>query len=162
VIHCTNDRMVLTEMAHGHTYRLFAAVGATTAAAYLGLVFASVLLLEKSGLPHFVQVSMQAVGVLTPIGVAVWWIYKKLRPNYSARTARKGAMAFALFTLVSWGVAFPLSTLSRAALGDWAGSHFFGLISAFVGVATMTALLSLVPCAFMLWIDRHDGEAQAE
>jgi len=107
------------------TYRLFAIVGAATAAAYLGLVFASVLLLEKSGLPHFVQVSMQVVGVLTPIGVAVWWIYKKLRPDYPARTARKGAMAFAVFTLVSWGVAFPLSTLSGAALGDWAGSYFF-------------------------------------
>lgn len=71
-------------------------------------------------------------------------------------------MAFAVFTLVSWGVAFPLSTLSGAALGDWAGSHFFGLVGAFVGVATMTALLSLIPCALTLWIDRHDGEAQAE
>jgi hypothetical protein len=152
----------MAEMAHGHTYRLFATVGATTAAAYFGLTFASVLLLEKSGLPHFVQVSMQAVGVLTPIGVAVWWIYKKLRPDYSARTARKGALAFAVFMPVSWGVAFPLSTLTGAYSEGLARVPFFGLAGAFVGVVILTAVLSLVPCAFMLWIDRHDGEAQAE
>ncbi len=144
------------------TYRLFAIVGAATSAANFGLVFASVVLLQQPGLPSLVRVPVQAVMVLTPIGIAVWWIFKKLRPNYSARTARKGAMAFAVFTLVSWGVAFPLSTLSGAALGDWAGSHFFGLVGGFVGVVIMTALLSLVPCALTLWIDRHDGEAQAE
>jgi len=141
------------------TYRLFAIIGAATAAAYFGLVFASVPLLQKPGLPRLVRVPVQAVMVLTPIGVAAWWIFKKLQPNYSARTARKGAIAFAVFTPVSWGVAFPLSTLSGAALGDRAGSHFFGLVGAFVGVVTMTALLSLVPCAFTLWIERHDGEA---
>ena len=84
--------------------------------------------------------------------------FKKLRPNYSARMARKGAIAFGVFMPVSWGVAFPLSTLSGAALGDRAGIHFFGLVGAFVGVVTVTALLSLVPCAFTLWVDRHGGE----
>jgi hypothetical protein len=154
--------MVLAEMTRSlvrTTYRLFAMVGAATSAVYCGLVFASVPLLQKPGLPRLVQVPMQAVMVLTPIGVAAWRIFEKLRPNYSARTARKGAIAFALFTPVSWGVAFPLSTLSGAALGDWAGIHFFGLVGAFVGVVTMAALLSLVPCAFTLWIERHDGEA---
>lgn len=141
------------------TYRLFAMVGAATSAVYFGMVLASLPLLQKPGLPRFVQLSIQAVMVLTPIGVAVWWIFKKLRPNYSARTVRKGAIAFGVFMPVSWGVAFPLSTLLGAAVGDWAGIHFFGLVGAFVGVVAMTALLSLVPCAFTLWIERHDGEA---
>lgn len=141
------------------TYRLFAIVGAATTATYFGLVLALLPLLQRPSLPRLVQVPVLAVVVLTPVAVAVWWIFKKLRPNYSARTARKGAIAFGLFTPVSWGVAFPLSTLSGAALGDWAGIHFFGLVGAFVGVVAMTALLSLVPCAFTLWIERHDGDA---
>jgi hypothetical protein len=141
------------------TYRLFAIVGAATSAVYCGMVLASLPLLQKLGLPRFVQVSIQAVMVLTPIGVAVWWIFKKLRPNYSARTARKGAMAFGVFTPVSWGVAFPLSALVGGYSEFWTGHSFFALVGAFVGVVTMTALLSLVPCAFTLWIERHDGEA---
>jgi hypothetical protein len=154
--------MVLAEMTRSlvrTTYRLFAIVGAATAAAYLGLVSASVPLQQKPSLPRFVQVPMQAVMVLTPIGIAVWWIFKKLRTNYSARTARKGAMAFGVFTPVSWAVAFPLSTLVGAYSEDLARLRFFGLVGAFVGVVVMAALLSLVPCAFTLWIDRHDGDA---
>jgi hypothetical protein len=104
---------------------------------------------------------MQALAVLTPIGVAVWRIYKKLRPDYPARTARKGATAFGVFIPVSLGVAFPLSTLVGGYSEDLARLPFFGLVGAFVGVVILTALLSLVPCALMLWIDRHDGEAQA-
>jgi hypothetical protein len=140
-------------------YRLFAIVGAATTAAYFGLFFALLPLLRRPNLPRLVEVPVMAVAVLTPVAVASWWIFKNLRPNYSARTARKGAIAFGVFMPVSWGVAFPLSTLSGAALGDWAGIHFFGLVGAFVGVVAMTALLSLVPCAFTLWIERHDGEA---
>jgi hypothetical protein len=92
----------MAEMAHAHTCRLFAVVGAATAAAYFGLLSASAPLLQELSLPRFVQVCMQAVMVLTPIGVGAWWLFKKLRANYPARTARKGAMAFGLFTPVSW------------------------------------------------------------
>ena len=45
------------------TYRLFAIVGAATAAAYFGLVFASVPFLQKPSLPRLVQVPMQASAV---------------------------------------------------------------------------------------------------
>lgn len=144
------------------TYRLFAIIGAATATAYFGLLLALLPLLQKPSLPRFVQVAVQAAAVLTPIGVGAWWIFRKLRPDYPARTARKGAIAFGVFMPVSWGVAFPLSTLVGGYSEDLARLPFFGLVGAFVGVVILTALLSLVPCALMLWIDRHDGEAQAE
>jgi hypothetical protein len=146
-------------MAHGHTYRLFATVGAATTVAYFGLLLALLPLWHRPSVSRLVQVPVVAVVVLTPIGVAAWWVFKKLRPDYSARTARKGALAFAVFMPVSWGVAFPLSTLTGAYSEDLAHVRFFGLAGAFVGVVILTALLALVPCALMLWIDRHDGEA---
>jgi len=139
------------------TYRLFAIVGAATTAAYFGLFFALLPLLRRPNLPRLVEVPVIAVVILTPVAVASWWIFKKLRPDYPWRTARKGAMAFAMFTPVSWGVAFPFSTLVGAYSEALTRLPFFGLVGAFVGVVTMTALLSLVPCAFTLWIDRHDG-----
>lgn len=108
---------------------------------------------------RFVSAFMQAVIVLTPIAVAAWWVFKRLRPDYPARTARKGALAFAVFTPISWGVAFPLSTLAGGYSQLWARYPSFALAGAYNGVVAVTASLSLVPCAFTLWVDRHDGDA---
>lgn len=110
------------------TYRLFAIVGAATTAAYFGLFFALLPLLRRPNLPRLVEVPVMAVAVLTPVAVASWWIFKKLRPDYPARTARKGAIAFGVFMPVSWGVAFPLSTLVGGCSEFWTGDSFFALV----------------------------------
>ncbi|HWR37704.1 MAG TPA: hypothetical protein VN622_17720 [Clostridia bacterium] len=142
------------------TFRLCVIIGVAsliTTATYFGLILALLPLLQKPNLPTAVQVPVLAVVVLTPVGVAAWWIFKKLRPDYSVRTARAAAIAFTVFTPISLGVAFPLSTIVGAYSEGLAGYPFFGFAGAFVGVVIITALLSFVPCAFTLWIARHDG-----
>jgi hypothetical protein len=66
--------------------------------------------------------------------------------------ARAAAIAFAIFTPVSLGVAFLLSTIVGAYSEGLAGYPLFGFLGAFVA-----ALLSFLPCAFTLGIARHDG-----
>jgi hypothetical protein len=144
------------------TFRLFVIVGTAsliTTATYFGLILALLPLLQRPSLPRGVQVVALAVVVLTPVGVAAWWISKKLRSDYTARTARAAAIAFGVFTPVSLGVAFPLSAILGAYSEGLAGYPFFGLVGAFVGVVLVTALLSFVPCLFTIWIARRDDGA---
>ena len=143
------------------TLRLFVIVGVAsliTTATYFGVVLALLPILRRPNLPRLVQVPLLAVVVLTPVCFAAWWIFKRLRANYPVRTARAAAIAFGVFTPVSLGVAFPLSTIVAYSEG-LAGYPVFGFLGAFVGVVIMAALLSFVPCAFVLWIARHDGGA---
>jgi len=142
------------------TLRLFLIVGMAsliTTATYFGLVLALLPILQRPSLPRLVQVPLLVVVVLTPVGLADWWIFRRLRTNYAARTARAAAIAFGVFTPVSLGVAFPLSPIVGAYSEGLAGYPVFGFLGAFVGVAIIAALLSFVPCAFTLWIARHDG-----
>lgn len=144
------------------TLRLFVIVGVAsliTTATYFGVVLALLPILRRPDLPRLVQVPLLAVVVLTPICLAAWWIFRRLRANYPVRTARAAAIAFGVFTPVSLGVAFPLSTIVGAYSEGLARYPVFGFLGAFVGVAIIAALLSFVPCAFALWIARHDGGA---
>jgi hypothetical protein len=144
------------------TVRLFLIVGAAsliTTTAYFGLVLALLPLLQRPILPRLVQVPVLAVVVLTPVVGAAWWMFKKLREYYPVRRARAAAIVFGLFTPVSLGVAFPLSTLAGAYSEGLGRYPFFGLLGAFVGVVIMTALISFIPCAFTIWISRRDGDA---
>lgn len=148
------------------TFRLFLIVGVAsliTTATYFGLVLALLPILRTPSLPRLVQVPLLVVVVLTPVSLAAWWIFRRLRTNYPVRMARAAAIAFGVFTPLSLGVAFPLSTIVGAYSEGLAGYPIFGFLGAFVGVAIMAALLSFVPCAFTLWIVRHDGgEHQAQ
>jgi FtsH-binding integral membrane protein len=144
------------------TLRLFVIVGVAsliTTATYFGLVLVLLPVLQRPNLPRLAQVPLLAVVVLTPVCIAAWLIFRKLRANYPVRTARAAAIAFAIFTPVSLGVAFPLSTIVGAYSEGLAGYPIFGFLGAFVGVAIIVALLSFLPCAFTLWIARHDGGA---
>lgn len=144
-----------------NTFRLFAIVGVAsliTTTMYFGVILALLPVLRRPNLPRIVQAVVLAVTLATPIGAAAWWIFKKLRPNYSQRTARAAAIAFGLFTPVSLGVGVLLSTIIGAYAEGLAGYPFFGLAGAFLGIVIVTTLLSFVPCVFTLWIT-HRGEA---
>ena len=101
--------------------------------------------------------ALLAVVALTPVCFAAWWIFRRLRANYSVPTARATTIAFVVFTPLTLGVAFPLSALFGAYSEGLAGYPVFGLLGAFVGVAIIAALLSFVPCALALWVVRHIG-----
>lgn len=144
------------------TVRLFVTVGVAsliTTATHFGLILVLLPLLQRTNLPLVVQVIVLAVVMLTPVGVAAWWVFRNLRPNYPTRTARVAAITYGVFTPVSLGVAFPLSTIVGAYAEGLVGHPFFGLVGAFVGVVIVTASLSFAGCAFTLWIARRDGGA---
>jgi hypothetical protein len=144
------------------TLRLFVIVGVAsliTTATYFGVIIALLHLLRRPDLPRLVQVPLLALVVLAPVCFAAWWIFRRLRATYPVRTARAAAIAFGVFTPVSLGLAFPLSTIVGAYSEGLIGYPVFGFLGAFVGVVVIAALLSFVPCAFALWIARHDGGA---
>lgn len=142
-------------------FRLFTIVGTAaviTTGVYFGIVLALLPLLQKPNPSRVSQIIVLPVVVLVPVGVAAWWIFRKLRSSYPTRTARTTAIVFGLFTPVSLGVAFPLSVFVGAYAEGIGGYPAFGLAGAIVGIVIMVALLGFVPCATALWITRHAGQ----
>jgi hypothetical protein len=141
-------------------FRLFMIVGTAsliTTGVYFGLILALLPLLQRPDPPRVMQILVLPIVVLTPVGVAGWWIYRKLRLSYPPRTARATAIVFAACTPVSLGVALPLSLFVGAYSEGFGGHPSFGLIGAIAGMVIMIALLSFVPCAAALWLARRDG-----
>lgn len=142
-------------------FRLFTIVGMAaviTTGVYFGIVLALLPLLQRPNPSRVTQIIVLPVVVLIPVGVAAWWIFRKLRSSYPLRTARTTAIVFGLFTPVSLGVAFPLSVFVGAYAEGIGGYPAFGLAGAIVGIVIMVALLGFVPCAVALWITRQTNQ----
>ncbi len=100
-----------------------------------------------------VSVLMAAVW-LAAFGLAIWWMFHKLRGLYTRREARAIATAFGVFTPVSLGVALVLSEISGG-YGEWLVGHpWGGLAGAFVGTVAITALLDFIVCWIVLRVTR--------
>jgi hypothetical protein len=100
-----------------------------------------------------VDVLMAAVW-LVAFGLAIWWMFHKLRSLYTRREARAIATAFGVFTPVSLVLALVLSEISGG-YGEWLVGHpWGGLAGAFVGTVAITALLNFIVCWIVLTITR--------
>jgi hypothetical protein len=100
-----------------------------------------------------VDVLMAAVW-LVAFGLAIWWMFHKLRALYTRREARAIATAFGVFTPVSLVLALVLSEISGG-YGEWLIGHAWGgLAGAFVGTVAITALLNFIVCWIVLTVTR--------
>jgi hypothetical protein len=100
-----------------------------------------------------VDVLMAAVW-LVAFGLAIWWMFHKLRAPYTRREARAIATAFGVFTPVSLVLALVLSEISGG-YGEWLIGHpWGGLAGAFVGTVAITALLNFIVCWIVLTVTR--------
>lgn len=137
---------------------LFIVVGKAalmTTLGYFGLVL-GVLGLKIAVTPGEQQILKATIGflmVFLPIGIAAWWIFRKLQARYTRREARAVATAFGVFTPVSLAVATVLSQIP-AGYAAFLGRPF-GLIGAFAGIVVMTTTLSFLVCLFTLSMTRR-------
>jgi hypothetical protein len=92
--------------------------------------------------------------VLT-IVAAAWWLFRRLHSHWTKREARAVAVAFGIFAPISFIVAIFLSPITGGYTEMLTGRRFVGLVGAFVGIAVITALLSFIACALVLWITRR-------
>ena len=91
---------------------------------------------------------------LVAFGLAIWWVFHKLRALYTRREARAIATAFGVFTPVSLVLALVLSEISGG-YGEWlVGQPWGGLAGAFVGTVAITALLNFIVCWIVLRLTR--------
>jgi hypothetical protein len=100
-----------------------------------------------------VDVLMAAVW-LAAFGLAIWWMFHKLRALYTRRQARAIATAFGVSTPVALVSALVLSEISGG-YGEWLIGHAWGgLAGAFVGTVAITALLNFIVCWIVLTVTR--------
>jgi hypothetical protein len=91
---------------------------------------------------------------LVAFGLAIWWMFHRLRVFYTRREARAIATAFGVFTPVSFVLALALSEISGG-YGEWLVGHpWGGLAGAFVGTVALTALLNFIACWIVLRVTR--------
>jgi hypothetical protein len=91
---------------------------------------------------------------LVALGLAIWWMFHKLRSLSTRREARAIATAFGVFTPVSLVLALVLSEISGG-YGEWLVGHpWGGLAGAFVGTVAITALLNFMVCWIVLRLTR--------
>ncbi|MGA2433967.1 MAG: hypothetical protein ABSG25_01640 [Bryobacteraceae bacterium] len=113
-----------------------------------------VLVLGRPPNPLDVPSNVRIAGRLTltfllPIGLAAWWMFRKLQARYTRREARAVAIAYGVFTPVSLGIAVLPSTMLGGCAAQLLGNAF-GAIGAVAGVIVLTALISFVPCVLAL------------
>lgn len=143
-----------------NTYRLFvifAFACVLTTTTYFSLAIVLGRLLIRSGVPSIVQAVGLLVIVFVPFMTSSRWIAKKLLSNYSHRVARSTAIAYVVFTPLSLIVAVVLSPIIGAYAEGFGKQPFFGLLGAFLGIITLTSILSFSACMLAIWIV-HRGE----
>jgi hypothetical protein len=124
--------------------------------------FALILIAVWPIIPHVsvgVQATAGAVGVLVPICLAAWWIFRRLRAHYARREARAAAITFGLFTPVPLGISLLLGPIVGGYTGIFLGtqSRLVAFSGAVMGIVVMIALMTFVPSLLALWIMRHTG-----
>jgi hypothetical protein len=143
-----------------NTSRLFvvlAAASIMTAATEFGLALGLASILEKPNVPQGVQGAGVAITVLIPIGTASWWIFRRLR----GRDTRAEAIAVA----TTFAVVAPISLVAGMLFAPIPGGYAaflgrpFGLVGAFVFIATMVTSVSFVPSLLAVWVARRIGRS---
>jgi hypothetical protein len=92
-----------------------------------------------------------------PLGLATWWMFRKLKLCYSPREARAVSIAFGAFAPVSLASGFvlgaPAEDYTGVVLGTRSGGVAFA--GAVAGVVVIVAVIALIPSAIALSITRR-------
>ena len=103
---------------------------------------------------QILKTTMVFLMVFLPIGIAAWWLFRKLlQGRYTRREARAVATAFGVFTPVSLAIATVLSQIP----GGYAAflGRSFILIGAFAEVVVTTTILDFPVCLLTLSMTRR-------
>ena len=149
------------------TFRLFTVVGQAaflfTGACFLLTVLCFHLLVPRSAwfvpppsTPTIGEIVTLLIFFVVPAALGFWWIFRKLRTEYSRRQAISAATAFAVVSPVPLVIGLALGPI----VGDYTGS-FFGTESRLVafsgvvlGIVMVIALMTFVPSLLAMWITR--------
>jgi len=145
-----------------NTSRLFLvmAIGSLTATVlYFALALALAALLQRPIVSRVVQGIGVAVTVLVPICFAAWWVFRKLRGQYTRRDARVAAITFAVFTPVPLAISLLLGPIVGGHTGIFlrTESRLVAFSGAVMGIVVMIALVTFLTSLLAVWITRHIG-----
>jgi hypothetical protein len=142
------------------TFRFVTIVGRAAVLLTLGLFVTSLI-----AAPHLppskingLSGALMAIPVFgIPLGLAAWWMFRKLQSCYSRREARAVSITFAAFAPVPLAIGFVLGTL----VGGYTGvilrtqSRSVAFAGTVVGLLVMVAVIALIPSAIALSITRR-------
>jgi hypothetical protein len=145
-----------------NTSRLFViiAMGSVIATVlYFGLALIVATLLQKPSVPRAAQGVGVAVTVFVPICLAAWWIFRKLRAQYTRREARAVALAFGVFAPVPLAISLLLGPIVGGYTGIFLGtqSRLVAFSGAVMGGVVMITLVTFATTLLAAWITRHIG-----
>ncbi len=114
----------------------------------------------KDAMSYREQVVLGAFMAFLPVGIAAWWMLRKLQARYTRGESRSVAIAFAGFTPFVLVVSMVVAQI----LGGYASllGGPFALVGVFVGIVGITTFLSFVPCMLALRSVRHTEAAHRE
>ena len=98
---------------------------------------------------------------LFAFGLAIWWMFHRLRAPYTRREARAMAIAFGVLTPAWLALALVLSEISGSYGERLVGHPWGGLAGAFVGTVVVTAFLNFVVCWIVLGVTRLTTSAES-
>lgn len=116
--------------------------------------FAIVLIVFKPSLPSGQGEAVGAAAVFLPVGIAAWWMFRRLLATYPRSEAWAAAIAFGAITPLSLIVSVFLAQIPGSYANILVGPRFFGLLGAFFGIVVMSTFLSFLACSLVLWITR--------
>jgi len=96
-----------------------------------------------------------AMALLLPLGVAVWWMFRKLQARYKRNEARSATIAFAVFAPVSLFMGLLLGQIFGGYAEMLLENRLFAFGGALVGITVIITFVSVVPSALALWITRR-------
>jgi hypothetical protein len=114
--------------------------------------------------------TLRNVVFLGLIGLATWWMFRKLQPHYSRREAKALAATFVVFSPISsiaayfaWGIAYGrIDQLSGYRLTDLlADRPFLGLGTASVAMFLVVVILDFAVCEAVLWAGSNTYRAKS-
>jgi hypothetical protein len=113
---------------------------------------------------------LRSVVFLGLIGLATWWVFRKLQPRYSRREAKALAATFVVFSPISsiaayfaWEIAYGrIDQVSGYRLTDLlADRPFLGLGTSSVAIFLVVVILDFAVCEAVLWVGSNTYRAKS-
>jgi hypothetical protein len=137
------------------TLRLFVVTGEAAIIVAVGIFALCMMAVTPYWTPHPQTIGQKITLVavfLIPIGVATWWMARKLRGQYSPREARAVVTSFAITSPLTIAMAMPLALFP----GSYAANLWrpLGPVGQLAGVAVVITLVGFVINMLVLWFTR--------
>jgi hypothetical protein len=153
-------------------FRLFAVIG-QAATLFTVANFLLVLVLVKALVPPdalsgppprtpSIGEAFTLIAVLVgPAALGYWWIFRKLRGDYSQRQARSAAMAFAIVSPIPLGISLLLGPIVGGYTGIFLGteSRWVAFSGAVLWIVMVIALMTFIPSLLALRLTRSNKSA---